>query len=182
MTMATASDGKKNVVIDALNRARASELAAILQYMSQHYELADKDYGQIAANLKLIAIDEMRHAEMLAERILLLNGKPTSKPDMETKKGQAIAEIMAHGISMEETALRDYNASLHLCQHNNDYVSAKIFEQLIGEEEVHLEYFQDIQDHISELGAAYLATIVGGATEAGAPAKGFVAAQGAGTA
>jgi len=180
--MAAAIDGKKNVVIDALNRARASELSAILQYMSQHYELADKDYGQIAANLKLIAIDEMRHAEMLAERILLLNGKPTSKPDMETKKGQAIAEIMAHGISMEETALRDYNASLHLCQQNNDYVSAKIFEQLIGEEEMHLEYFQDIQDHINELGAAYLATIVGGATEAAAPAKGFVAAQGAGTA
>ena len=89
--MASGGDGKKNVVIDTLNKARSSELAAILQYMSQHYELADKDYGQIAASIKLIAIDEMRHAEMLAERILLLNAKPTSKPDMETRKGQAIA-------------------------------------------------------------------------------------------
>lgn len=172
--MATQS---KNAVIDALNRARAAELAAILQYMSQHYELADKDYGQIAANMKLIAIDEMRHAEMLAERILLLGGKPTSRPDMEIKKGQPIAQIMAQGISLEETAVRDYNASLHICQDNHDYLSAKVFEQLIIEEQMHVEYFQDIADHIKELGAAYLATQVGGAAEAGAPARGYVASQ-----
>ena len=89
---------------------------------------------------------------------------------------------MACNTGLEETALRDYNASLHLCQQNNDYVSAKIFELLISEEELHLEYFQDIQDHIQELGAAYLATQVGGPTEAGAPAKGFVAAQAGGAA
>ena len=168
---------KKSPVIDALNRGRAAELAAILQYMSQHYELADKDYGQIAANMKLIAIDEMRHAEMLAERILLLGGKPTSKPDMEAKKGQPVAQVMAQGMSLEETALRDYNASLHICQDNHDYVSAKVFEQLIAEEQMHLEYFQDIAEHIKELGNAYLATIVGGPAETGAPARGYVASQ-----
>ena len=178
--MAAQTDAKKNAVIAALNKARASELAAILQYMSQHYELADKDYGQLAADMKLIAIDEMRHAEMLAERVLLLNGKPTSKPAMEAKKGQSVAEIMAQGMDLEETAVREYNASLHLCQDNHDYVSAKIFEQLIAEEQVHLEHFQDITDHVKELGAAYLATIVGGPTESGPPARGFIAAQGGG--
>ncbi|MCY3024637.1 MAG: ferritin-like domain-containing protein [Planctomycetota bacterium] len=178
--MANPTSPKNSAVIEVLNKARASELAAILQYMSQHYELADKDYGQIAASMKLIAIDEMRHAEMLAERVLLLNGRPTSRPDMETKKNQPIAEIMAQGIQLEETALREYNESLHVCQKNNDYVSAKIFELLIAEEQVHLEYFQDIQDHIRELGNAYLATQVGGPAEAGAPAKGFVASQAAG--
>jgi bacterioferritin len=45
------------------------ELHAIAQYMNQHYNLDDRDYGDMAAKIKLIAIDEMRHAEMFAERI-----------------------------------------------------------------------------------------------------------------
>ncbi|HEY3320017.1 MAG TPA: ferritin-like domain-containing protein [Planctomycetota bacterium] len=169
---------EKNAVVEVLNKARSSELAAILQYMSQHYELADRDYGQIAAQFKLIAIDEMRHAEMLAERVLLIGGVPTSRPDMEIKKKQSLAEIVAQAVAAEETALRDYNEFLHVCQKNNDYASGKIFELLITEEQLHLEYFQDIQDHIKELGNAYLATQVGGPAEAGAPPKGFVASQG----
>ncbi|MCU0593463.1 MAG: bacterioferritin, partial [Desulfobacterales bacterium] len=59
---------RKKKVIEALNKARAMELHAIHQYMNQHYNLDDKDYGELAAKVKLIAIDEMRHAEMFAER------------------------------------------------------------------------------------------------------------------
>jgi bacterioferritin len=176
--MAGPQDAKKKAVIEVLNKARAGELSAILQYMAQHYVLADKDYGQIAAPIKLIAIDEMRHAEMLAERILLLEGVPTTKPDMETKKGQTIPQVLAQDIGLETTAVSDYNEFLHVCQQNNDYVSAKIFEQLITEEQAHLEHFQDVEDHVKELGESFLATQVGGPADAGGPAKGFIAAQG----
>jgi len=65
---------KKKKVIDVLNKARAMELYAIHQYMNQHYNLDDMDYGDLAAKVKLIAIDEMRHAEMFAERIKELGG------------------------------------------------------------------------------------------------------------
>lgn len=176
------NNDSKKAVIEVLNKARSAELAAILQYMSQHYELADKDYGKIAAQMKLIAIDEMRHAEMLAERVLLLSGVPTSRPDMEIKKKQSLEEIMKQGVDAEEGAVRDYNEFLHVCQKNNDYNSGKIFEQLITEEQMHLEYFQDILDHLKELGTHYLATQVGGPAEAGVPARGFIAAQGGGAA
>ncbi|HOK97146.1 MAG TPA: ferritin-like domain-containing protein, partial [Anaerohalosphaeraceae bacterium] len=64
-----AQQSARQKVIEVLNKARAMELHAIHQYMNQHYNLDDMDYGELAANLKLIAIDEMRHAEMLAERI-----------------------------------------------------------------------------------------------------------------
>ncbi|MCX7826951.1 MAG: ferritin-like domain-containing protein [Verrucomicrobiae bacterium] len=175
--MATSSKGDKQAVIDVLNKARAAELAAILQYMSQHYELADNDYGQFAQQLKLIAIDEMRHAEMLAERILILGGTPTSKPDMETKKKQPVLEIFKLDEKLEDGAVRDYNEFLQVCREARDYVSAKVFELLIVEEQIHLEHFQDIIRHIEELGDAYLATQVGGAAE-GPPARGFVASQG----
>ncbi len=50
---------RKQNVIEALNKARAMELQAIHQYMNQHYNLDDKDYGELAANMKLIAIDEI---------------------------------------------------------------------------------------------------------------------------
>ena len=60
---------RKANVVEALNKARSMELHAIHQYMNQHYNLDDMDYGELAANMKLIAIDEMRHCEMFAERI-----------------------------------------------------------------------------------------------------------------
>ena len=169
----------KQTVINTLNKARASELAAILQYMSQHYELADSDFGQFAQQLKLIAIDEMRHAEMLAERILVLGGTPTSQPDMPVKKKMPVLEIMKCGAELEEAAVRDYNESLQICRECRDSLSGKIFEQLIAEEQIHLDHFQDIVGHVEQLGNAYLATQVGGAAE-GAPARGFVASQSGG--
>ncbi len=52
-----------------MNTAREMELHAIYQYMNQHYGLDDMDYGELAKNIKLVAIDEMRHAEMFAERV-----------------------------------------------------------------------------------------------------------------
>ena len=55
-----------------MNKARAMELQAISQYMNQHYNLDDMDYGELAKNIKLIAIDEMRHAERIKE----LEGEP----------------------------------------------------------------------------------------------------------
>ena len=69
---------RKEKVIDALNKARSMELQAIHQYMNQHYNLDDMDYGEMAAKVKLIAIDEMRHAEAFAERIKELGGKPSA--------------------------------------------------------------------------------------------------------
>ncbi|MCG6538027.1 MAG: bacterioferritin, partial [Syntrophales bacterium LBB04] len=80
----------KKKVIDVLNKARAMELQAITQYMNQHYNLDDMDYGDMAAKVKLIAIDEMRHAEMFAERLKELDGEPTTEPAGKGEKGQKV--------------------------------------------------------------------------------------------
>ena len=79
---------RKKKVIEVLNKARAMELQAIHQYMNQHYNLDDMDYGELAAKVKLIAIDEMRHAEMFAERIKELGGEPTTELAGKVAKGQ----------------------------------------------------------------------------------------------
>ena len=70
--MAENRESRKAKVIEVLNKARAMELFAIHQYMNQHYNLDDMDYGELAANMKLIAIDEMRHAEPLAPGLAVI--------------------------------------------------------------------------------------------------------------
>ena len=169
----------KSPVIDVLNKARAAELAAISQYMAQHYALDDQDYGQVAANLKLIAIDEMRHAEMFAERIFELEGLPVTRSEEKAKTGQEIGAVMAHDAGLEVTAVKDYNAFMEVCLKNRDNLSAKLFEQITQEEQIHLNYFKNVGEHIAKLGTAYLAQITGGPAETGPGARGFVAAQGA---
>ena len=67
---------------------------------------------------------------------------------------------------------------MQLCLQHRDGQSAKLFETIIAEEQAHLTYFENVRDHIQDLGAAYLAQIAGGPAEAGAPAQGFVASQG----
>jgi bacterioferritin len=148
-------------VIDLLNEARARELSAITQYMAQHYELADLDYGKLAKKLKEIGIQEMKHAEALAERILFLKGTPTSKPDDVAKKGQKIEEILATDIGLETQAIKMYNEAALVCAQEKDQISKQLFEKLLGEEEAHLNEFENIKDHVDKMGTAYLATLVG---------------------
>jgi bacterioferritin len=148
-------------VIDLLNKARSRELTAISQYMAQHYELEDQDFGKLASKIKEIAIQEMKHAEKLAERTLFLKGEPTSKPDGVTKKGQKIPDMLATDIALESQAIKMYNEASVTCAAEKDQISKELFEELLKEEEVHLNSFENIKGHIDKLGAAYLATLAG---------------------
>jgi bacterioferritin len=148
-------------VIDLLNKARSRELTAITQYMSQHYELEDADFGKLASKFKEIAITEMKHAEKLAERILFLHGEPTSKPDAVPKKGQQIPQMLTTNMALEAAAMKMYNEAAMVCAAEKDQISKELFEDLLKEEEDHFNYFENVKDHLDKLGAAYLATLVG---------------------
>jgi bacterioferritin len=146
-------------VIDLLNAARSRELTAILQYMNQHYELEDKDFGKLAKKMKEIAIQEMKHAEALAERILFLKGTPNYKPDAEVVKGQDITAMLVTDTKLENYAIKMYNEASAICAAENDQISKNLFEKLLGEEEDHLNFFENTGEHVEKLGAAYVATL-----------------------
>ncbi len=148
-------------VIDLLNEARSRELLAIGQYMSQHYQLEDIMYGKLAHRMKEIGIEEMKHAEALAERILFLGGTPVSKPSGSPAARQDIPAMLKTDIGLEEEAVRMYNESALACAQLGDNVSRDLFARLLAEEERHLDEFQNTTDHIEKLGAAYLATLTG---------------------
>ena len=179
--MAKASKQKRRQnVIDVLNKARAMELQAIYQYMNQHYNLDDMDYGELAAKLKLIAIDEMRHAEIFAERIKELGGEPVAGHDGKISKGQKVAEIFPFDSELEDDTIDTYNQFLLVCRDNGDSISMKLFEDIIDEEQIHYNYFDNVESHIENLGDTYLAKIAGTPSATGLGPSGFaVSGQGA---
>jgi bacterioferritin len=175
----TAREKRKAKVIEVLNKARSMELTAITQYMNQHYNLDDKDYGELAAKVKLIAIDEMRHAEGFAERIKELGGEPTTEPDQKVTKGQKVEQIFTFDAGLEDNTIDIYNQFLLVCRENGDSTSMKLFEQTIDEEQLHYNYFDNISDHITTLGNTYLAKIAGTPSATGIGPSGFVVSDGA---
>jgi len=168
---------RKKKVLEALNKARSMELQAIHQYMNQHYNLDDMDYGDLAAKVKLIAIDEMRHAEMFAERIKELGGEPTTDLAGKVVKGQKIEIVFPFDAGLEDETMDVYNQFLLVCRENGDSTSMKLFETIVDEEQAHYNYFDNVSDHLKKLGAAYLAQIAGTPADTGPPSKGFVSGQ-----
>ena len=165
---------RKAKVIEVLNKARSMELYAIHQYMNQHYNLDDADYGELAAKVKLIAIDEMRHAEAFAERIKELGGEPTSDLADKVKKGQQVKQVFPFDAKLEDDTLDAYNQFLNICRENGDSISVKLFETIIDEEQAHFNYFDNINGHLENLGDTYLARIAGTPADTGPASKGFV--------
>ncbi len=174
----SASSARKAKVIEVLNTARSMELHGISQYMNQHYGLDSMDYGELAANMKLIAIDEMRHAEMFAERVKELGGEPASEPAAKTTKAQNVRAIFPFDAELEDDTIERYNEFLKVCRDNGDNVSVKIFEQIIDEEQAHFNYFDNVDGHIKNLGDVYLSKIAGTPASTGGFSKGFILNQG----
>lgn len=168
---------RRQKVIQVLNRARSMELQAIHQYMNQHYSLDDMDYGELAAKMKLIAIDEMRHAEAFAERVKELGGEPSTELAGEIEKGQDIKTIYSFDTEEEDNAIDAYNQFLLVCRDNGDSISVKLFEEIINDEQEHLNYFDAISSHIEKLGESYLSRIAGTSSSTGLQPQGFVVSE-----
>lgn len=170
---------RRNKVIEVLNQARAMELQAIHQYMNQHYGLDDADYGELAAKMKLIAIDEMRHAEAFAERIKELGGEPTTEKAGGIVKGQEVTVVYSFDAEQEDIAIVAYTTFQNTCRENGDSISAKLFETIINDEQIHFNYFDNVQSHLEKLGNTYLAKIAGTPSSTGLAPSGFVVSAGA---
>ncbi|MGA3086445.1 MAG: bacterioferritin [Thermodesulfobacteriota bacterium] len=173
-------DSRKKKVIEVLNKARSLELRAIHQYMVQHYNLDALDYGEMAVNLKLIGIDEMRHAEVFADRVKQLGGEPTTDLAGKVEKGQTVEKAFSFDAALEDNAIAEYNRFAAVCRENGDAISMKLFETIIEDEQAHLDYFDNVTDHIKNLGQVYLAQIAGTPSSTGLAHQGFVIRQAGG--
>jgi bacterioferritin len=148
-------------VIDLLTEARLRELEAIDQYMIHHDEIENKGLDKLATKIKEIAVAKMKHAEKLAERILFLKGEPISELDTIPKKGQEVPEMLATDMALERQAVKMYNEAAVICSSEKDRKSKDLFGEFLSDEEGHLNFFENIKDHVDKLGAAYIATLTG---------------------
>ena len=178
MAQKSKEERRKNV-IEVLNKARAMELQAIHHYMNQHYNLDNMDYGELAAKVKLIAIDEMRHAEAFAERVKELGGEPVTEHGAKVVKGQKVQVIFGFDAKLEDDTIDIYNQFAAVCRENGDSISMKVFETIIDEEQIHFNYFDNVSGHIDSLGDTYLAQIAGTPSATGLTPKGFAVGTGA---
>jgi bacterioferritin len=136
-----ANDVKR--IIEALNVARAAELAAISQYMGHHYEARGIESAAVKDIFKETAVDEMKHAEKLAERIVSLGGIPTRKID-PVKRGGTLKEMLKDDLALEKSAIKRYKEQIKLCEKLDDTTTRRILEDILMDEEGHSDEFSGL--------------------------------------
>ena len=139
-------------VIEYLNEALRHELTAVNQYWL-HYRLLD-NWGLrgLARKWREESIEEMRHADDLIARILFLDGYP----DMQTLEslhiGQTVKEIFQRDLEAEMSARTLYTESATYCHSVPDYVTRDMFEQLLRDEEGHIDFLETQLDLVNKVG------------------------------
>jgi bacterioferritin len=147
----------KSKSIALLNKAVADELQAVHQYMYWHFHLDDQGFAPLSALLRQTAIAEMMHVERLAERILFLRGDVSMVAAGPVQPITEPAQILAEAAKMEQQSARDYNQAAIDCGANADAISKRIFEELVGDEEMHFDAFDKQLENIKRFGPSYLA-------------------------
>jgi bacterioferritin len=157
--------------IELLNQAIADELAAVHQYMYFHFHLDDLGYLPLANLLKMTAIQEMQHAERLAERILFLGGEVEMAVAHPVEKITDAAAMLDKAKAMEQESVGTYNRFAIQCSQNADSASKKLFEDLVASEETHYDQFDQQAEFVRRFGESYLALQSFKADAGGPPAE-----------
>ena len=139
-------------VIEFLNQALTNELTAVNQYWL-HYRLLD-NWGvkKLAAFERHESIDEMKHADRLAERILFLEGLPNFQAIGRLKIGETVEEILRADLALEMEAIPPLKDGIAHCESVRDYVSREIFERILESEEEHVDFLETQFDMIERMG------------------------------
>jgi bacterioferritin len=139
-------------VIDALNEALKEELAAINQYFL-HAEMCENwHYDKLGEYIKKQSIDEMKHAEVLIERILFLDGSPNLTELMKLSVGRNVKEQIESDLKLEVEAVAMYNRAIEIARQEGDNASRELFERLLKDEEAHVDWLEAQIHQIGELG------------------------------
>ena len=139
-------------VIEVLNQALTNELTAVNQYWL-HYRLLD-NWGvkKLAQFERHESIDEMKHADQLAERVLFLEGLPNFQAIGRLKIGETVEEILRADLALEMEAIPLLKDGIAHCETVRDYVSRDLFARILGNEEEHVDTLEKQFDMIERMG------------------------------
>jgi bacterioferritin len=140
-------------VIDILNEALKLELGAVNQYWL-HYRLLDNwGYTKLAKKERAESIEEMQHADKLVVRIIFLEGFPNLQHVAPLMIGQNVKEVLESDLKGEHLARDLYMKGRELCRKHEDYVSMQLFEELLKDEEGHIDFLETQLDLLDKIGA-----------------------------
>ncbi len=130
---------------DMLNAAIAREIQVSIQYMWQHVQWMGVDHYAVSDKFKEIAVEEMKHAEKIAERLWYLGGVPTTKPT-SVKVGEELWEMVDLDIKAELEAMKLYKDIEKVADAEGDPTTRFIFEEILEQEEDHHDFFTSLKE------------------------------------
>ncbi|MFZ1477645.1 MAG: bacterioferritin [Sphingorhabdus sp.] len=139
-------------VIEYLNEALKNELTAVNQYWL-HYRLLDNlGVKKLAEYERHESIDEMKHADRLAERILFLEGLPNFQMLGRLRVGENVEEILKADLELEQEAIPQLKGAIAHCESVHDYVSRDLFADILANEEEHVDVLETHLEMIAQMG------------------------------
>ncbi len=134
-------------LLDLLNQAIARELQVAIQYMWQHVQWGGVRGFAVHDELQSIAVEEMKHAEKIAERLYYLGGKPTTKPT-PILVGETLKDMIAQDVKDEENAIKLYKTIIDTAKKENDETTNRIFREILEQEEDHHDTFSTLLEDL----------------------------------
>ena len=138
--------------IDFLNKALTNELTAINQYWLHYRVLKNWGIEKLAEYERHESIDEMKHADTLADRILFLEGLPNFQALHKLKVGETVEEILKADLALELEAIPLLKDAIRHCESVRDFVSREIFERILESEEGHVDFLETQFEMIARMG------------------------------
>ncbi len=140
------------IVIEYLNKALRSELTSVNQYWLHYRLLENWGYRDLARKWRKESIEEMEHADKLVHRIVFLDGFPNMQVLDPLRIGQNVREVLDCDLATEMAARALYEEAATHCHGVKDYVSRDLFEDLMKDEEKHIDFLETQITLVNNLG------------------------------
>ena len=148
-------------VLEFLNEQLSAELTAINQYFLHGKMQENFGWVRLARHTRAESIDEMRHAEVLTDRILFLDGLPNYQRVFPLRIGETITQMLESDLAVETEAVDRLRRGIEYMRSVADITSANLFEAILADEEQHIDYLETQLGLIGQLGEPlYLAQLV----------------------
>lgn len=148
-------------VIALLNEQLTSELTAINQYFLHSKMQANWGFTELAEHTRKESMEEMQHAEKITDRILFLEGLPNYQRLFSLRVGQTVREQFTSDLAIELEVVDRLRPGIAMCREKGDITTANLFEQILADEEEHIDYLETNLELFDKLGEQlFLAQLV----------------------
>ena len=148
-------------IIALLNDQLTSELTAINQYFLHAKMQANWGFTKLAEHTRKESIEEMRHAEKITDRILFLEGLPNYQRLLPLRVGQTVPEQFTSDLAVELEVVARLRPGIAMCREKGDITTANLFEEILADEEEHIDYLETNLELMDRLGEQlYLSQLV----------------------